>query len=142
MYCRNCGIQRSDNEDVCLKCGGKAGVGNKYCPNCGQAVDENASVCVHCGTKFTAPREPKSKLVAGLLGIFLGGFGVHNFYLGYNKKAIIQVSVSVACILLSCCTFGITLIGTLGIEVWGIVEGIMILCGKINEDGEGNPLKD
>lgn len=142
MYCRNCGSQLSENEDVCLKCGVKAGVGNKYCPNCGQAVDENASVCVHCGTKFTAPREPKSKLVAGLLGIFLGGFGVHNFYLGYNKKAIIQVSVSVACILLSCCTFEITLIGTLGIEVWGIVEGIMILCGKINEDGEGNPLKD
>ena len=101
MYCRNCGNELSEHEDVCLKCGVKAGKGNKYCPNCGQAVDENASVCVHCGTKFAAPKEPKSKLVAGLLGIFLGGFGVHNFYLGYNKKAIIQVSVSVACILLT-----------------------------------------
>lgn len=25
------------------------------------------------------------KLIAGLLGIFLGGFGVHKFYLGYTK---------------------------------------------------------
>ena len=41
MYCRNCGSQLSENEDVCLKCGVKAGVGNKYCPNCGQAIDEN-----------------------------------------------------------------------------------------------------
>ena len=29
----------------------------------------------------------KSKMAAGLLGIFLGAFGVHNFYLGYTTKA-------------------------------------------------------
>ena len=32
----------------------------------------------------------KSKMVAGLLGIFFGSFGVHNFYLGYNTKAVLQ----------------------------------------------------
>ena len=35
----------------------------------------------------------KSKLVAGLLGIFLGGFGVHKFYLGYTKEGIIMLAV-------------------------------------------------
>ena len=35
--------------------------------------------------------EKKSKIGAGLLGIFLGGFGVHNFYLGYKDKAIAQL---------------------------------------------------
>ena len=30
----------------------------------------------------------KSKIVAGLLGLFLGGLGVHNFYLGYTGKAV------------------------------------------------------
>src|SRR5258707_374960 len=32
----------------------------------------------------------KSKLVAGLLGIFLGGLGVHRFYLGYIGIGIAQ----------------------------------------------------
>ena len=26
--------------------------------------------------------------------------------------------------------------------VWGLIEGILILCGKINKDAKGNPLKD
>lgn len=142
MYCRNCGNELNGTEAVCLKCGVRVGVGSKYCSNCGEAVDEKASMCIHCGTQFAAPKEPKSKLVAGLLGIFIGAFGVHNFYLGYNTKAIIQVSVSVACIILSCCTAGITMLGLIGMEIWGLIEGIMILCGKIDKDGEGNPLKD
>lgn len=40
----------------------------------------------------------KSKMAAGLLGIFLGAFGVHNFYLGYTTKAVIQLCLT----LLSC----------------------------------------
>lgn len=141
MYCRNCGQAMAETDKVCGACGSKVNVGNSFCSNCGKQVDQNASICVHCGTEFKAPKEPKSKLVAGLLGIFLGGFGVHNFYLGYTKKAVIQCAVSSACLLLSCCTLGITAIGTVGIEIWGLVEGIMILCGKIDKDGEGNPLK-
>ena len=74
----------------------------------------------------------KSKAAAGLLGIFLGMFGVHNFYLGYTSKAVIQLCLT----LLSC--------GTLGVvsEIWGIVEGIMIFTGSINKDAKGLPLKD
>ena len=67
------------------------------------------------------------KLIAGLLGIFLGGWGIHNFYLGFTKKAILQI-------VLSFC-FGIG-------AIWGFVEGIMILCGKITVDGKGMPLAD
>lgn len=76
--------------------------------------------------------EAKSKLVAGLLGIFLGGLGVHNFYLGYTKKGLAQVLISV----LSC---GFLAAAS---SIWGLVEGIMILTGSINVDGKGNPLKD
>lgn len=74
----------------------------------------------------------KSKVAAGLLGIFLGAFGVHNFYLGYTTKALIQLFMTV----LTC--------GTLGVvsEIWGIVEGIMIFTGSINQDAKGLPLKD
>ena len=69
-------------------------------------------------------------MAAGLLGIFLGCFGVHNFYLGYTGKAVAQLLITV----LSC--------GLLWIvsAIWGLVEGIMILSGSITVDAEGNPL--
>ena len=80
MYCRNCGHEMTEGEQICLKCGAKKNVGSSYCSNCGEQVDSNASVCVHCGTQFEQPQETKSKLVAGLLGIFLGGFVIHKFH--------------------------------------------------------------
>lgn len=39
----------------------------------------------------------KKRITAGLLGIFLGLFGVHNFYLKHVKKAIIQLCLSLSC---------------------------------------------
>lgn len=101
----------------------------------------------------------KSKIAAGLLGIFLGQFGVHNFYLGYKRNALIQVIVSgscwlvyILCMFLGFLTamFGIGIIffllamlvcvGPTGMGIWGLIEGIFILTGKINTDGKGNPL--
>ncbi len=38
----------------------------------------------------------KTKVVAGLLGIFLGWAGAHKFYLGFKKPAIIQLAVGVS----------------------------------------------
>jgi TM2 domain-containing membrane protein YozV len=95
-----------------------------------------------CGvaTSSVAPADAKSKMIAGLLGIFLGAFGAHNFYLGYTQKAIIQLVATIVGILLSCVVVGAFIV--LGIEIWGLVEGIMILTGSIKTDGKGNPLKD
>ena len=74
----------------------------------------------------------KSKAVAGVLGILFGALGVHNFYLGYTSKAVVQLLLSV----LSC--------GMLAFVswIWGLAEGIMILSGKITQDGRGLPMKD
>ncbi len=74
----------------------------------------------------------KSKPLAGVLGILFGCLGVHNFYLGYTSKGVVQLLMT----LLSC--------GFLGAVswIWGLVEGIMILTGSINQDGRGLPLKD
>ncbi|MDR0625842.1 MAG: NINE protein [Bifidobacteriaceae bacterium] len=77
-------------------------------------------------------REPKSKLAAGLLGIFLGGLGVHNFYLGYTGKAVAQLLISV---------LSIGLLAIVSV-IWGLIEGIMILAGSIKTDGYGVPLRD
>jgi TM2 domain-containing membrane protein YozV len=76
--------------------------------------------------------EYKSKIAAGLLGIFLGGLGIHRFYLGYNTIGLIMLLVTV----LTCGLAGIVT------GIWGMVEGIMILTGSINRDANGNPLRD
>ncbi len=70
----------------------------------------------------------KSKLAAGLLGIFLGGFGVHRFYLGYTGLGVVQIIVT-----LVTCGIG---------AIWGFIEGILVLTGSINKDALGRPLRE
>ncbi len=91
--------------------------------------------------------EQKSKLVAGLLAIFVGYLGIHNFYLGYTTKAIIQVVGYVVGVILA--TIGtVFVIGFFlwiipaGIAIWALVEGILIFTGGISCDANGIPLKD
>lgn len=150
MYCRNCGVQLSNTADFCVKCGAAVGNGMNYCPNCGRRANPNADVCIGCGialhrypnyrseyngyqnyrNAYSTPQ--KSKIIAGLLGIFLGGLGIHNFYLGYKGKAIAQLLISVL-------SFGFLAIIS---SIWGLIEGILILVGTIDCDANGVPLKD
>ena len=135
MFCRNCGNQMDPQAVVCVKCGVPAGQGNNYCPHCGAQTAPDAAVCTQCGVAFAQPvpvGEQKSKMAAGLLGIFLGAFGVHNFYLGYTGKAVAQLLISV----LSCGIFAVAS------EIWGLVDGIQFLTGSITTDAKGIPLKD
>lgn len=134
MFCKNCGNQMNDVAAVCVKCGAAKGTGSGFCPNCGNPTLPGANACTNCGimlnnfsaNNFSAQGQQKSKIAAGLLGIFLGGLGIHNFYLGFNQKAIIQIVVSVVT-----CGAG---------SIWGFIEGILILCGNINTDANGIPL--
>ena len=123
---------------------------SKFCTNCGQELNENVKFCLNCGMEINKKEEKvvaestikntstnqntenKSKITAGLLGIFLGSIGVHNFYLGYTGKAVAQLLITV----LSC--------GALSVisSVWGLVEGILILTGSINVDANGNTLQE
>ena len=132
MYCRNCGKELVDGAAVCVQCGVAAGNGSAFCPSCGNQTVPGAAVCTHCGVALGAAApatgEQKSKMTAGLLGIFLGGLGIHNFYLGYTGKAIGQIA-------LTFCGFGAG-------SIWGLIEGILILTGKIDKDAKGVPLKD
>lgn len=142
-YCKHCGEPYMTDEAVlCVKCGAPKGQGMNYCHNCGNPLMPNADVCMSCGVAVTSavPGEAKSKLAAGLLGIFLGAFGVHNFYLGYTSKAVTQLVLTIVGIVLSCIVIGAFLAA--GIQIWGLIEGIMILAGKIDKDAKGIPLKD
>ncbi len=103
------------------------------CPYCGQAIHPQAVLCVHCGRSLSeAVTGGKKRLTAGLLGIFLGLLGVHNFYLGYTGKAVAQLLMTV---LLGC-----LVLPAMAAAIWGLIEGILILTGQIDKDGHGRLL--
>lgn len=102
MYCKSCGQPINDNQAICLNCGVKVGEGTKHCANCGKELQPNAAVCLNCGAavaKTVAPTDSwtpagKDKLTAILLAFFLGGLGIHCFYLGEKKKGILRLLTS------------------------------------------------
>ena len=69
------------------------------------------------------PYSDKSKMAAGLLQLFAGGFGAGRFYTGHTGLAIAQ--------LLTC--------GGLGI--WALIDAIMMFSGSVT-DVDGRPLRD
>lgn len=77
-----------------------------------------------------SPGENK-KMLAGILAIVLGAFGVHKFILGYNKEGIILVALTVIGIATSCLFFGIFLYMAAGIV--GLIEGIIYLTKSDEE---------
>lgn len=116
---------------------------NKQCPKCGAFVPDNSNYCYNCGCDLTrvhtdippqynpGPQynsrpydcnnpfdssgpQGKSRGIAALLAIFLGGFGVHYFYLGKVGAGVITILLT----LLTC-------------SVWSVVtfiQGIYMLC--------------
>ncbi len=61
----------------------------------------------------------EKKIVAGILGILLGGLAIHKFYLGYTKTGIIQIVVTVVT-----CGAG---------SIIGLIEGIIYLTKSDQE---------
>lgn len=87
--------------------------------------------------QFTQRHTPKSKIAAGLLGIFLGYFGIHRFYLGYTGIGTLMLCLS---LILPFVTCGLYLYFPFVI-IWGLIEGILILCGQFR-DASGMELQD
>ena len=60
----------------------------KYCAQCGAQLVDEAVVCPQCGCPVQPQRSidpnasPKSRLIALLLCVFVGGLGIHRFYVG------------------------------------------------------------
>lgn len=69
----------------------------------------------------------RSKVTAGLLGLFFGSLGVGRFYLGYTGVGVAQIAVT----WLTCGIGGL----------WPLIDAIMILTGKV-PDAQGRPLRD
>lgn len=127
-------------ENVCPQCGAPIDPGATECKFCGEklAVQQAAQqVQPQAQTVYVQQPQPqvviqqaapqqvymtainpawpiKSKVAAGILGIFLGGIGVHKFYMGKIGMGILY--------LLFCWT-GIP-------AIVGFIEGIIYLCSN------------
>lgn len=161
MYCRNCSFLMEPQDTVCKRCLTQSGLGDSFCAGCGLRVPKSAAFCSKCGSRLfrenasshgegrlpenlrtsgsptqNAPffhMYGKSRLSAALLGIFpTGVLGIHNFYLGYPGRGLAQLLMTVL-------SFGILMPA---VYVWSILEGVFLLSGDSNCDGDGIPLRD
>ncbi|MDD4029230.1 MAG: TM2 domain-containing protein [Caldisericia bacterium] len=113
-----------DNENL--------GKNERYCASCGNPIQKKDIFCPYCGTKQYSqqtvyPYPPKERVIYVLLALFLGCFGVHNFYAGHTNTGIKQLLIT----LLLGWLFGI---GALITFIWAIVDII-----QVTHDGNGVP---
>lgn len=126
----------------CKYCGSRLAKDALFCPNCGAKVDVTYDTNDNKGMGndfFEKIKDQfkddgrKSKILVFAFAFFLGGFGVHNFYLGYTKKGITQLLLT---------TIGaLIFIGPFISATWSFIEGLLYLFGNDKRDANGVPLK-
>jgi len=67
-----------------------------------------------------SPVSPKSRLAVLLFAIFLGGFGVHSFYVGKTGVGLGQLAITIC----TCGIFG---------WIWPLVDVILIAVGNYRD---------
>lgn len=77
------------------------------------------------------PTQESKRILAGILAIILGGFGVHKFVLGYTKEGLVLLGATLLSMLLMCLIIGAFLIYIPWII--GLVEGIIYLTKSDEE---------
>ena len=77
--------------------------------------------------EYLQPQPVKSRIIAVLLALVLGGVGAHRLYLGFYGIAIAQLAVTL-------------LTGGYGV-LWGFIEFVLLLTKNMNADAKGRPLK-
>ncbi len=130
MYCIKCGAEIEDGVKFCPKCGAPQGAGSaSSAGSTAQTNSTSAGSTTYAGSAAAKPRmnmyvddngqpvrvSEKSWLATLLLEIFLGGLGIHRFYVGKIGTGILWLI-----------TAGIFGIG------W-IVDLVMIACGNFKD---------
>jgi hypothetical protein len=96
----------------------------RFCPKCGHELLAVGDYCSQCGLPIPPDERlydepdasPKSRLVALLLCIFLGYFGVHRFYVGKVVTGVIWLTTG----------------GLLGVGY--IIDIVVISTGNFTDD--------
>ena len=114
----------------CSRCGNQVQGAPNFCPGCGapfvQAALPGPQVVQAQWSSGDELISDKSKVVAGVLQLFLGGFAAGRWYTGHTGLALAQMA---ACWL------------TCGIGwVWPFIDGILMLVGE-PKDAQGRRLK-
>jgi TM2 domain-containing membrane protein YozV len=65
-------------------------------------------------------------------------FGIHNFYLGYMRRGLLQVIVSAVGLALIPFLGGFSLGAPIVMGLWGLLEGYQLITGAIRVDADGN----
>lgn len=132
------------------------------CDYCKKIIDDKAeTTCPKCGAPLTAlpdtqretvpafiveggqavPISPLSKTVAIQFGLFSGLFGAHLFYLGYSKKGLLRLTLTLAnIVLLFIRQAPGWMINILAIAIWGLVDVVRISTGSL-KDSQGRTLR-
>jgi TM2 domain-containing membrane protein YozV len=84
-----------------------------YCRDCGSVIHSRAEICPKCGVRQRmVAAANRNRTSAAIFALFLGGLGIHKFYLGQTGAGIVY--------LLFCWTLVPAFIG--------FIEGIVYLC--------------
>ena len=110
-----------------------------FCNQCGNELPANAAICMKCGVatglplvQVVAPVQvvqmvtSKSRTAYVLLGLFLGGLGIHNFYAGYTGRGVAQLLITLFVGWWMCFPW-------IAVMVWVLVE----VC-SVTHDAQGN----
>jgi TM2 domain-containing membrane protein YozV len=81
-----------------------------------EIIDENGHI-------VPKSSEESKRVIAGILGILLGAFGVHKFVLGYTNQGIVMLVITIVT-----CGIGGGITGLIG-----LIEGIIYLT-KTDEE--------
>lgn len=128
-FCTHCGSQIEDNMKFCPKCGAKQDgtieaevVNDSYK---GGSFQNNVSQDLKDAAKFTSDNiSPCSRTIAAVLAFFLGGFGIHRFYVGKITSGV----------------FMLIFFWTFIPAIIAFIDFILILCGQF-KDGQGRDIK-
>lgn len=111
IYCQRCNAPNADTAQTCYACQSplRSASGGSYAP----------AQQGYVGPPAQQIPGAEKKVLAGILGIVAGSFGVHKFVLGYTTEGLIQLALS----FITCGLGGIV----------GIVEGIIYLTKSDEE---------
>jgi len=76
---------------------------NKFCSGCGELLHQDAVVCPKCGvgqrsvrgTTYQVGKQTPNRVLAIVLCLILGTFGVHRFYVGQTGVGLVMLLCTV-----------------------------------------------